>query len=60
MEEENSNHILMVRYVKQKTIIRFKQDHKVSNKWAGRDRQELGLSALYDLKTSSSCWPSSE
>lgn len=60
MEEENSNHILMVKVSETKNNYGFKQGHKVINKRVGSDKQEQDLYAFYDLKTSSSCWLSSE
>lgn len=32
-KEENSSHILIVKCVKEKTVIRFKQGHSVRNEW---------------------------
>lgn len=39
MEEENSTHILLVKCVKQKTVLQFKQGHSVSNEWAEISRR---------------------
>lgn len=50
-------------YVKQKTIMDLNRVTKSSiNEWAeiSRNKQEQYLHALYDLKTSSSYWPSTE
>lgn len=56
MEEENSNHVKMVRHGKWKTIISFDRIKKsVTNEWAELGRE---LVDLYALNPSSSCWSS--